>query len=86
MPYRCAGTCTRTRLRRDRPRLAPVHRASSGLFVRQPGDTDGPGTIDSGVTDDGQFLYLQSGLTGIIDTFHVETDDALNPSRVDDRA
>ena len=50
-----------------------------GLSVRQPPTPTDPGTIDSDVTDDGRFLYVQSGLTGTINGFRVESGGALTP-------
>ena len=37
------------------------------------------GTIDLAVSDDGQSLYVQSGTTGIIDAFRIQTDGSITP-------
>jgi hypothetical protein len=36
-----------------------------------------PGTVDSAVTSDGHFLYVQAGATGAVDEFAVSSDGAL---------
>jgi hypothetical protein len=46
--------------------------------VRQPPVPSDAGTIDSAASDDGRFLYVQSGLTDIVDTFRIEADGALS--------
>jgi hypothetical protein len=48
-----------------------------GLAVLQPPVPTDAGTIDSAASDDGQFLYVQSGLTGIVDIFRIDADGAL---------
>jgi 6-phosphogluconolactonase (cycloisomerase 2 family) len=48
-----------------------------GVTVRQPPVPTDPGTIDSAASNDGQFLYVQAGLTGTVDIFRIEADGAL---------
>lgn len=50
----------------------------AGLTLINAAVPTDPGTIDSTVSDD-EFLYVQSGLTGIVDAFHIGSDGSLTP-------
>jgi 6-phosphogluconolactonase (cycloisomerase 2 family) len=45
-------------------------------LLGNPTTTD-PGTVDAAATPDGQFLYVQTGLHGIVDEFSVDADGTL---------
>jgi 6-phosphogluconolactonase (cycloisomerase 2 family) len=60
-------------------RFAEGPRADGQLtLLGLPTSTD-PGTVDAAATGSGQYLYVQTGRSGIVDEFAVQTDGSLNP-------
>ncbi len=57
-----------------------INTTSTGLLslVGAPAITD-PGTVDAAVSPDGQYLYVQTGLNGIVDEFAVGAGGSLTP-------
>ena len=53
------------------PSLSSVSLAPSGALAVLANTTTDPGTVDAAVSADGQYLYAQTGLNGIVDEFQV---------------
>jgi 6-phosphogluconolactonase (cycloisomerase 2 family) len=52
--------------------------SSSGQLTLDGTTTTDGGTVDSSATPNGQFLYVQTGLNGVVDEFHVAANGRLN--------
>jgi hypothetical protein len=51
--------------------------AGSGQLTLLGATVTDPGTVDAAATPNGQYLYVQTGASGIVDEFHVNAGGTL---------